>query len=205
MQTEFTYHGGKRKGSGRKRIRSKGVAHRNREKVTRHTPLHINFKFKTTIKNKFCLRLLKRAIVNARAFGLRVIHFSLQHNHIHLIIEADNNDILTTGMRSLTITFAKGLKIGKVQVERYHLHVLKSIRETKNAINYVLFNKQKHEKGKYSIVDEYCSILSLRNAMKIISEYAKRQSLTLKIEKSWWLADKESSYVLKRALSELTA
>lgn len=205
MQQEFCYHGGYRVGSGRKRLKSKGVAHRTREKVTRHTPLHVNFKFKTTIKNKFCLRLLKRAIVNARAFGLRVIHFSLQHNHIHLIVEADNNEILTTGMRSLTITFAKGLKIGKVQVERYHLHVLKSIRETKNAVHYVLFNKQKHEKGTYSNNDEFCSLLSLKNAMKLIASYAKKQKITLKIDRSMWFPDKETSYVLKRALSELTA
>lgn len=69
----------------------------------------------------------------------------MQTNHIHLIIEADHNDTLTKGMRSLTVTFAKGLKKGKVQLERYHLHVLRSLKETKNAIQYVLFNQQKHD------------------------------------------------------------
>lgn len=106
--------GGRRPGSGRKRIHSKGVAHREREKVSGRTPLHINFKFRTQIRNKLCLRLLKKAILNSRSHGLRVIHFSLQHNHVHLIVEAESNSVLTSGMRSLTVTFAKGLKLGKV-------------------------------------------------------------------------------------------
>lgn len=175
--------GGRRPGSGRKRLKSKGVAHRERETVKRRTPLHINFKFKTHIRNKDCLRLLKRAIVRSRRFNLRVIHYSLQTNHIHLIVEADNNDILTTGMRSLTITFAKGLKQGKVQIERYHLHVLKSFRETRNAVHYVLFNKQKHEKGICSTIDEYSSILLLKNAVELIKKFAMAKKMVLKIEK----------------------
>lgn len=81
-------HGGRRPEAGRKRIHSRGVSHRIREKVSGRTPLHINFKFRTFIKNKRCLALLKRAILNARSHGLRVIHFSLQSNHIHLIVEA---------------------------------------------------------------------------------------------------------------------
>lgn len=58
-------------------------------------------------------------------------------------------------MRSLTVTFAKGLKRGKVQVERYYLHVFKTVRETRNAVLYVLFNKQKHEKGTSVVIDKY--------------------------------------------------
>lgn len=193
--------GGRRSGSGRKRKHSKGVAHRTREKVTHRTPVHINFKFKTYIRNKSCLKLLKRAIVNARSHGLRIIHFSLQTNHIHLIIESDNNAILAKGMRSLTITFAKGLNKGKIQIERYHLHVLKTIRETKNAVHYVLFNKQKHEKGTYSKIDEYSSLLSMNNSLKIIQNYAKSAKITLSNQRAAiWKMDSERSYLLKQSL-----
>ncbi|MFP5492513.1 MAG: hypothetical protein ACLGG0_13495 [Bacteriovoracia bacterium] len=136
--------GGRRPGSGRKRIHSKGVAHRERENVQIRHALHVNFKYRTTIRHKRGLSLLKRAILNARKKGLDVIHFSLQSNHIHLILEAQDNAILTRGMRSLTVTIAKGLGKGRVQLERYHLHVLRSIRETRNAVHYVLFNEQRH-------------------------------------------------------------
>jgi hypothetical protein len=59
--------------------------------------------------------------------GLKVIHFSLQSNQVHLLTEADNNKILSRGMRALTITFSKGLKKEGVQLERYHLPVLKTL------------------------------------------------------------------------------
>lgn len=190
--------GGRRPGSGRKRIHSKGVAHRNRETVNHRTPVHINFKYKTYIRNKTCLKLLKKAILNSRKHGLRIIHFSLQSNHVHLIVEAETNQILTKGMRSLTVTFAKGLNQGRVQIQRYHLHVLKSLREAKNAVQYVLFNSQKHGSR---IVDEYSSLLSLPDAIKLIREFAIKQKMTLRIGKTdIWKPDEGRSYLIKKAL-----
>lgn len=197
--------GGRRPGSGRKRIHSKGVAHRTREIINSRTPLHINFRFKTFIRNKESLRLLKRAIVNARAHGLKIIHFSLQSNHVHFIIEAKDNTVLTKGMRSLTITFAKGLKKGRVQIERYHLHVLKSIRETRNAVMYVLFNQQKHDRGICSEISSYSSILSMDNCLKIISKFSKEHRQTIKVARfKRWEGDSSTSYVLKRAIREIS-
>lgn len=191
-------HGGRRDGSGRKRIHSRGVSHRVREKVNYRVPLHINFKYRTYIKNKSCLKLLKRAIMNARSHGLRINHFSMQSNHIHLIVEAESNEILTTGMRSLTVTFAKGLKQGRVQLERYHLQILRSIQQTKHALYYVLFNKQKHEKGTCSTIDEFCSVWGIKDAISI---YARSNRMTLKLgEMGYWRADCPVSYFLKRAL-----
>lgn len=192
--------GGRRPGSGRKRVHSKGVAHREREKIKSTTPLLINFKYKTYIKNKTCLRLLKRAILNSRKHGLRIIHFSLQSNHVHLIVEAETNDVLTKGMRSLTVTFAKGLNRGKVQLERYHLHVLRSMRETKNAVYYVLFNKQKHEKGTYSKIDEYSSLLSHPRSLEIIKTFALSNRMTIEIGKGEiWRGDYGKCYLIRSA------
>ena len=190
--------GGRRPGCGRKRIHSKGVAHRIREEVKTKNALHVNFKYKAYIRNKVCLKLLKRAILNSRRHGLRIIHFSLQSNHVHLILEAETNLLLTRGMRSLTVTFAKGLQMGKVQIERYHLHVLKSLRETRNAVHYVLFNNQKHGNRE---VDEYSSLLNLPNAIALIREFAMTKSMSLVIrKKDEWKPDESQSYFLKRAL-----
>lgn len=196
--------GGRRPGAGRKRIHSKGVSHRVREKVNKKTPLHINFRYKTQIRNKEALRVLKRAILNARAKGLMVIHYSLQSNHIHIIVESVNNAVLTTGMRSLTVTIAKGIKKGKIQLERYHLHVLKSVQEAKNAIRYVLFNQQKHENKKQSFIDEYCSILSLPSALDLIRNFVveNRIILTIKNCESWSL-DSGRSYFSIEGLRQL--
>lgn len=148
--------GGRRKGSGKRRIHSKGVSHRKREKVTRHTPTHVNMKYKASIKNKNFLRILKKAILNSRKKGLRIIHYSVQSNHVHFIIEADNNQLLERGMRSLTVTLVKGINKGRVQLQRFHLHVLRSLKEARNAVHYVCFNEQKHT-GRRS-VDAYSSV-----------------------------------------------
>ncbi|WPU66455.1 hypothetical protein [Peredibacter starrii] len=197
-------HGGRRPGSGRKRLHSKGVAHREREKVNSRTPLHINFKFRTYIRNKNALRILKRAILNSRRQGLRILHFSMQSNHIHLIVEAANNEILTSGMRSLTVTFAKGLNKGRIQVERYHLHVLKTIQASKNAIHYVLFNLQKHEKGIYSKIDEYSSVLSMREGLKLIRNFCRSEKVVIKLSKvEPWNLDLGTSYFARKGLSRL--
>lgn len=193
-------HGGRRQGSGRKRLHSKGVSHRSREKVTRRTPLHINFKYRTEIKNKATLNILKRAILNGRSHGLRILHFSLQHNHVHLIVEADNNYILSKGMRSVTVTMAKGINQGRIQLQRYHLHVLKTIQETKNAIRYVVFNKQRHEKGTYSNIDEYTSF----PGWEMIRKFAKKRKMTLKIGSiQYWKPSTASSFLYLKSLSLL--
>jgi hypothetical protein len=171
--------GGRRTKCGRKRIHSRGVSHRTRESVNSKRPLHVNFKYRVSIRNKEVLKILKRALINSGAKGLRILHYSVQSNHMHFILEADNNKILETGMRSLTVTIAKGIKKGKVQLERYHLHVLKTIRETKNAISYVLFNEQKHSGKKCIELDGYSSLHSL-DARAL----ARKAKLTLVISRT---------------------
>jgi len=197
--------GGRRPGAGRKRIHSKGVSHLKRETVTKRTPQHVNFKFKCSIRNKDCLKLLKRSIQNAQKMGLKIIHFSLQSNHVHLITEAENNEVLTRGMRALTITFSKELNRGRVQLERYHLHVLKTLREVKHAIVYVLFNEQKHTKKKASKIDGYTSVLYLEEGLKLVRNFAQKNKVTLKIDKIWeeFTLPQSSGYLLSKSLKDL--
>ena len=197
--------GGRRPGAGRKRIHSKGVSHLKRETVTKRTPQHVNFKFQCSIRNKDCLKLLKRSIQNAQKMGLKIIHFSLQSNHVHLITEADNNEVLTKGMRALTITFSKGLNRGRVQLERYHLHVLKTLREVKHAIVYVLFNEQKHTKKKASKIDGYTSVLYLEEGLKLVRNFAQKNKVTLKIDKilEEFTLPQSSGYLLSKSLKDL--
>lgn len=68
-------------------------------------------------------------------------------------------------MRSLTITLAKVLNNGRIQLERYHLHVLKTKSQAKNAIHYVLNNEKKHT-GKLTL-DSYSSLGLLGSAKEI--------------------------------------
>ncbi len=174
--------GGRRSNSGRKRIHSPGVAHRKRENISSRTPAHINFKYSTSIRNQAFLPILKRGILNCRKKGLRIIHYSVQSNHIHFIVEADNNEILTSGMRSLTITLSKGINKGEVQLDYYHLHVLKSKMEAWNAVRYVVFNDQKHT-GRRSI-DKFSSV---SNLLKLKFNYCVTP---MDLPRSWLLSSR---------------
>lgn len=152
--------GGARKNAGRKRKHSPGVAHRVRERVTRHTPVHVNFKVRALIKSPGGQEALLKSIQNARKFA-RILHYSLQSNHIHLILEATNNSDLTRAMRSFTNTFSKNMGRGSIQKERYHLHVLRGKRETQNAISYVLRNETHHTGRKVIVADLRSSLHTL--------------------------------------------
>lgn len=163
--------GGRRKNAGRKKIHSRGVSHETRQIVRARTPVHINFKVKLHVRNKEGLKALRKAIQNARRY-VSVLHYSLQSNHVHLIIEATSNESLTQGMRSLTITFSKCLSKGRIQRERYHLHVLKTLRETRNAIQYVIFNEARHSGRKTMRADLFSSLHVLP-----IKEFARKYSI----------------------------
>jgi REP element-mobilizing transposase RayT len=151
------------------------------------------------------LQLLKRAILHARKHGLRVHHYSMQTNHIHLIVEANDNKTLSTGMRSLTVTFGKGIRKGRIQIERYHLHVLKTLREAKNALRYVLLNEQKHSKGQTLKVDSYSTLTNL--GYEFIKEWMRKEKLgliwnpeeqvsSLEMKSSWLLLEAHNQLVL---------
>lgn len=204
MQLSFHTHGGKRNGAGRKRVRSKGVSHDVREKVSCRAPLHINFKYKFTIRNKETLKILKKSISNARRHGLKIIHYSFQTNHVHLIVEAPSNEVLTRGMRSLTNTMAKRIDRGRIQIERYHLHVLRNIREARNAIYYVLFNQQKHDSRTCSTVDSFSSLLSVQEGLALVRNFAISRKIVIRIEKGEnWDGDIGKSFVFKKAWETL--
>jgi REP element-mobilizing transposase RayT len=79
----------------------------------------------------------------------RLVHYSLQRDHVHLIVEAADSRSLGRGVRSLLIRVARAAnrvwdRRGAVIGDRYHLHRLRSPREVRNAIAYVLHNVRKH-------------------------------------------------------------
>lgn len=142
-------HGGRRPNSGKKRKHSPGVSHKGREEIKPIYPLHVNFKYNTYIKSEAVFEIFIKSLRNARSHGIFILQYSIQSNHIHLIIEAESNSHLETGMRSLTSTMVKLIQslkhiTGPIQIERYHLHVLKTPAETLNAFNYVIYNEHHH-------------------------------------------------------------
>lgn len=92
---------------------------------------------------------MSRAIGAAVGAGFRVLHFSVQSNHVHLVVEAHDTRALSRGMLGLNVRLARAINrvlavCGSVWSERYHGHALKTPREVRNALVYVLMNAKKH-------------------------------------------------------------
>jgi len=157
------------KGAGRPAIHDKGIRHTQREQILKLTSLHLTIKIdrqKAGLKNKLVLALLHKAIKKARLIGLTIIHYTLEYDHVHLLVETRNNEILAKGMQSFGICFSKGINKlknhkGHVYKTRYHLRILKTFREMNNVIHYILGNAVKHKSS--SFINLYNSLVVSNN------------------------------------------
>jgi REP element-mobilizing transposase RayT len=147
-------HGGARKGAGRRPAGDRaGVSHHGREDVTKDTPVHVTMRLLPHVWNLRSGRSL--AVIESALAGMkrwdefRVVHFSMQGDHLHLVLEARNNRALSEGMQGLSVRLAKGLnrmmaRHGKIFADRYHAHVLRTPSEVRNALAYALLNHRSH-------------------------------------------------------------
>jgi REP element-mobilizing transposase RayT len=169
--------GGARAGAGRKRLppaRRKTVAHRPRVRHAKSRPVHITMRarpglpsFRNELVLDMMLRVLSRQLAPQRKYTdvFKVIHFSIQSNHLHVMVEAIDKTALRSGVSGLVIAFAKRLnellrrKTGKVWAHRFHSHELGSPREVRNALSYVFNNYKKHGVTTHGdgIVDSFSS------------------------------------------------
>lgn len=141
--------GGKRRGAGAtSRTGRRSVPHRSRERF-RNGALHATVRVRREVWNlrsDRCFRALRRAFERGcDRFGFRLIHFSVQGNHIHMIVEAPDANTLGRAMKGLEVRMARALnkvmrRRGAVFADRYHAHLLRSPSETARAVRYVLEN-----------------------------------------------------------------
>jgi REP element-mobilizing transposase RayT len=92
---------------------------------------------------------LQRALAAAHKEAFRVVHFSVQSDHVHLIVEGDDRMALIRGVHGLAVRTAKAInratrRRGAVWSSRYHARALRSPREARRGLVYVLLNFCKH-------------------------------------------------------------
>jgi REP element-mobilizing transposase RayT len=145
--------GGCRPGAGRRPSRRAGVPHRQRPTLASRFPVHVTLRARAGLPS---LRLVesRRALVGAinaarDRFGCRIVHFSIQSNHVHIICEAEAKEALSRGLSGLVIRMARAFnrvhaRRGPLWADRYHARVLRSPREVRTAIVYVLGNWRHH-------------------------------------------------------------
>jgi len=157
QQTAFQIRswGGRRDGAGRKPLPAgkRHVPHRSRERFDKPTPVHVTLRVAEHVWNLRSARSFRRI---ARAFarrrglaGLRLIEFTVQGNHLHLVVEAESTEALSHGIQGLAIRIARALnammdRSGAVFADHYHSRLLKTPTELCRAIAYVLGNAAHH-------------------------------------------------------------
>ena len=164
-------HGGRRAGAGRKPVGKRaGVSHRTRLPFASRHPLHVTVKMRKELGNLRQRRTfvaLEHALVAGKVGrGFRVVHFSVQRDHVHMICEAKSAAALGKGIQGLCIRMARALnsvlkRKGTVFADRYHAQVLKTPRQVRHALAYVLNNFRKHRAYTgdvpRNLIDEYSS------------------------------------------------
>jgi putative transposase len=154
-QRNLSFHprGGKRDGAGRPKTRpGSWVPHRRRRRIVRTHPLHVTVRMVSgapRLRRFDSYREIRRALLGARRTGFRICQFSVQGNHIHLIVEADDRLRLARGMQSFGIRAAKRInrvarRKGRLWNDRYHHVALETPSQVRAALGYVLRNWEKH-------------------------------------------------------------
>ncbi len=151
----------RRKGKkrGRKKSPDSGVSHLRRGEFSERAPVHVTLRIEEDLpdlRNPEVAEVFWSAFEAAReragrsAQGwFRLVHYSIQGNHVHLIVEASDRDALSRGINGLCVRVARALnklwnRTGKVFADRFHHRLLRTPKEVYNALRYVFDNARKH-------------------------------------------------------------
>ena len=159
--------GGRRKGAGRPpNGEAAGVSHGGRARLAARHPMHVTARLVRglpSLRRARTFRVLRRCFLRGcDRRGFRLVHFSVQSNHLHLICEAVSQERMIRGLQGLFVRVAKALnklwaRRGSVFADRYHDHILRTPTEVRNALLYVLNNARKHGCAIAGVLDAFAS------------------------------------------------
>jgi REP element-mobilizing transposase RayT len=180
VQQDLFRRGGKRRGAGRKPNGSRaGERHAARPDFKSYHALHVVMRIAPAVgslrRRKLYKAMRDATITAALRERFRIVHISLQHNHVHMLVEAEHKAALGRGMQGFAISAARHINTalgdgrqrrrGKVFADRYHVEVIKSPTRARHAISYVLSNFRKHGEDREGLastwlVDPFSSAIS---------------------------------------------
>jgi hypothetical protein len=155
LELDLTTWGGKRKGAGRKRKTARPtVPHTRRPDVKARHPVLLTIRVRSDVPDLRQPAAWNCIVDTFRRFRgnphLAFVHYSAQSNHLHSIAETEGTKALSRGMQTFTGMLGKSInrcfaRTGPVFASRYHAHELKTPTEVRNAVEYVLLNRAKHQ------------------------------------------------------------
>ena len=156
LDLEMFDHGGARENAGRPRGPRPNARHRPRERHRRAHPVHVTMRARGGLPSlrepviaAEVARRIRAANHSRRLRDLfRVVHFSIQDDHVHLLVEAESQ-ALSRGVQGLAIRIARHVNAlldirGSFWGDRFHARELTNPRAVRNALVYVLMNVKKH-------------------------------------------------------------
>jgi REP element-mobilizing transposase RayT len=170
--------GGKRKGAGRPAKGKRASEwHKRRLELSGREPILVTLRIVAgvgSLRRRHMYRAVRLALIaTALRDEFRIVHFSIQGNHLHLLVEAESKTALSRGIQGFCISAAKHINAelvdetgarrrGQVFADRYHARVITSPRQCQNALSYVLNNWRRHKEDRASFaktwrVDPYSS------------------------------------------------
>ena len=189
--------------------------HKRREPLTGRDPILVTVRVDKDVGN-----LRRGRIYHALRFALyatalrddfRVVHFSIQRTHLHMIVEASSKEALSRHMKGLLISAAKHIngavtvergarRRGRVVSDRYHASVLTTPRQVRNAVKYVLNNWRKHGEHREAVartwlLDPFSSAVNfggwkeLEGKLFLFSVRETYKPLFTCLPKTWLLRD----------------
>jgi len=117
-----------------------------------------------SLRTQFVFPTLRKALAEATRTrtDFRITQFSVQGDHLHLLVEAGSKQALSRGMQGLAIRIARRVnrlvsRTGKLWADRFFSRALSTPRAVRNALAYVLNNFRKHRASEAARIDPYSS------------------------------------------------
>jgi REP-associated tyrosine transposase len=171
VELVFRTHGGKRPGAGRKpKGKKTGEPHAARPDHNPRHPVHVTIRVVGNVeglrRKDIYMALREATIVTAKREDFRIVHMSIQRDHIHLIVEADGKAALSKGVRGFSISAPRQVNkaiterggdrgTGEVISDRFHARPLTSPRAVRNALAYILCNWRHHGEDRAGVAQTW--------------------------------------------------
>ena len=167
--------GGKRAGAGRKKTGvRRGGPHRRRPELSPKHPVHVTMRIdrnRPELRNRKIYARVRRVLEGFLGrVDFRVVHISIQNNHLHIVVEAADRKALSRNMKSFAIRMQRALADcygAKLFTHRYHAVQITNARQARCTLAYVLNNWRRHrldrdDRGRQSSakLDEFSSAIS---------------------------------------------
>jgi len=208
--------GGARPGAGRPRKTDEKrtfIAHRTRPSHRKDDPVHVTLRITPkvwgqkpipSLRSQLLEPIVRGALLQQRAYldekwgverkHFQVVDFTIQADHLHLVVEAPHKSALARGVAGIEVRIARRVNAalkrkGKFWKERYHRRDLRTKAEVRNVLRYVLLNSQKHIRhfGDRALADPFTSAPSFDGFAGRVHVFPEKQPWPRVRPRTWLL------------------